>query len=619
MIEVFDKERRRLAVLENAMDISEDRRANALWYFSFSLPAGDPKNRFCRPFYLIRADGGETYRIMPSAMESGETGLVAYQCEHVLATLLDKALFGAYVVGNIGTPTAAVIRWLLEQQPVRHWQLGRCDFSRQFQYAWEQENLLAALFSVATPLAEEYLWTFDTASYPWTLNLERLDLSAKPELFIRTRKNLLRFTGESDPRQVCTRLYPLGYGEGINQLGIAGVNGGVPYLQSPKAYTDLYGIVERVWVDRRYEDANSLLAAAGAMLKELQEPMAAYAIAYTPVEGDPAPRVGMRVQVDCIDAKERISAIITGIKRTCGDLPGVELTLANRAADIAGTVADLADRQRIESTYAQGATQVYSQALQANCDSKNGAVMDFFIPAEMRIINKVLCKVRLGSFRSYSQATNTSRTTVVSSTTSDSRSATSDAGGGYSSTSDAGGGESATSSAGGGEALTVDSGVDVDVYDRSTSYNGTADVAPHSHTYRWVNSHKHRLFLRDHTHDFYVEPHTHEFDIPSHSHRFTVYGHSHDVAIPSHSHEITPGIFFFGNPKSFSLYVNGTRKASFSTTDAELDLTPYLMGDGRRIPRGSWLSLEIRPDDLAYVSLDLMVQGFVQSRGDYTV
>lgn len=37
------------------------------------------------------------------------------------------------------------------------------------------------------------------------------------------------------------------------------------------------------------------------------------------------------------------------------------------------------------------------------------------------------------------------------------------------------------------------------------------------------------------------------------------------------------------------------------------------------IPRGSWLSLEVRPDDLAYISIDLIVQGFIQSRGDKTV
>ena len=33
----------------------------------------------------------------------------------------------------------------------------------------------------------------------------------------------------------------------------------------------------------------------------------------------------------------------------------------------------------------------------------------------------------------------------------------------------------------------------------------------------------------------------------------------------------------------------------------------------------SSLVLEVRPDDLAYISIDLIVQGFIQSRGDNTV
>jgi hypothetical protein len=44
-----------------------------------------------------------------------------------------------------------------------------------------------------------------------------------------------------------------------------------------------------------------------------------------------------------------------------------------------------------------------------------------------------------------------------------------------------------------------------------------------------------------------------------------------------------------------------------------------LVGSDNMIPRGSWLSLEVRPDDLAYISIDLIVQGFIQSRGDNTV
>ena len=49
-------------------------------------------------------------------------------------------------------------------------------------------------------------------------------------------------------------------------------------------------------------------------------------------------------------------------------------------------------------------------------------------------------------------------------------------------------------------------------------------------------------------------------------------------------------------------------------------MTQYLVdANSKLIPRGSWLSIEVRPNDLAYVSIDMFVQGFVQSRGDTTV
>ena len=96
---------------------------------------------------------------------------------------------------------------------------------------------------------------------------------------------------------------------------------------------------------------------------------------------------------------------------------------------------------------------------------------------------------------------------------------------------------------------------------------------------------------------------------------YTSPGHSHKVTIPGHEHKITPGIFEYGNPQNFSLYVNGEKKADFAGRNAELDITAFLVGSDNMIPRGSWLSLEVRPDDLAYISIDLIVQGFIQSRG----
>lgn len=637
MIEVFDRTtRRRVAILENACAVSEQQRINALWHLSFSLPCNDPKNKYCQPFHYVRRGDGELYRIMPAALAVDETGCASYQCEHVLATLIDNILFGCHVVGNLGTCTADVIRYVLNHQLVKNWVLDECDYRNQFEYGWEQESLLSALFSVATPLAGKYIWRTDTSVHPWRLSLKRLDTAGLPELYVRRKHNMTSYQRGSDPQQIVTRLYPKGYGEGVNQLGIESVNGGVPYLQSPGSITGKYGIIERAWIDRRYEDPESLKAAAQALLDELQEPLVSYTIGFQEVSRADFDRaaVGKRVRILFPELEEAADTYVTEINRNYDDVEQSTITVANRETSIAAAVADLADRLRIEQAYAQGATQIYAQALQTNCDSKHGAVMDFIIPSQMRIVNKVLVKVRMRRFRAYSKATETAAQTVqttsyegssvVTSTSTASFFSTSDSGGGTSSTSDSGGGTTATSEGGGGSTTdTGPAGINV-VYD----YGQTETTSGHAHRYRTVVAHQHRVTFADHvhrvtipahSHTFTVQPHAHTFRIEGHSHNVTIKAHKHTITIKGHAHSITPGIFEYGSAKSFGIYVNGTLKASHTGSSAELDITNMLLDQTRRIPRGSWLDLEVRPDDLAYVSIDLVIQGFVQSRGDNTV
>ena len=350
MIEVFDKTRRRVAILENAYAASESQKINSVWYFYFSLPYGDSKNEYCKPFYYVRPDGGELYRIMPETLSVSESGGISYQCEHVLATLIDNVLFGYHVVGNLGVYTADVIRYILDHQLVKNWVLDECDFRNQFEYGWEQESLLSALFSVLSPLSSPMIVT-DTTVYPWRLSLKKLVTTGRPEMYVRRRYNMTSYTRGRDPQNIVTRLYPLGYGEGINQLNIKGVNDGVPYIQSPKEITDKYGIIERVWIDRRYEDAASLKAAAEIMLSELQEPLVSYSVGFhelTASDYDKA-AIGKRVRIIFPEVGDSVDTYITELTRKRDDLKESTITVANRETSIAASLADMADRQRIQN------------------------------------------------------------------------------------------------------------------------------------------------------------------------------------------------------------------------------------------------------------------------------
>lgn len=656
MLEVYDRSLKKVAILENAYNITETKEINSVYTFEFSLPENDDKNVFCNPLWYVRYNDGDLYRIISPHAEINDTGTATYECEHVIATLIDDVLFGSHVVGNIGVYTDESINYVLGKQTEARWVLDACDFARQFEYGWENENLLAALFSIPNRFVDPYMWTYNTHVYPWKVSLQKIDTSAIPQFYVRAAKNLLSRSTSRPFGEVCTRLYCLGYGEGVNQLTIADVNNGVPYLQSPQSIVDKYGIVSRIWVDRRFEDAQSLKEQGQAYLDGLQEPQRSIEVSVadlyemTGADYDKAElgRITRLVEDD-------VDTYIIGITKNY-DTPGdIQLTLANKATDIASTIADLADRQRIEQVYSQGATQLYGQSVQANATPSIGAVLNFWIPDDMRIVNAVKAKISLDAFRSYSKATGGGGASSSTSSSGGGSTSTSSSGGGGTSTSSSGGGTSRTTSSGGGQSVTTpmtssqtglpspnetesaggDSGTTGN--QSSTLYTSSVDgegvhrhqVLNHGHYFsvgshtHGLNSHTHSFqhvhtfSIRSHSHSFTVEAHTHDVTVPDHTHDVTTPDHTHDFSIPDHTHEIEQGIFEFGSPSSATIYINGAARGTMGG-ESEVDITSWLVNDDGKISRGTWHKVEVVPNDLAYVTIDLYIQGFVQSRGGGT-
>lgn len=630
MLEVFDLNLKKQAILENAYNVTEKEEINAVAELSFSLPEGDNKNEFCQPYHYVRYNGRQLYRIITPGGTLSGSGEMTYECEHVIATLIDDVLFGAHVIGNLGTYTVDCINYVLDAQTVKRWKLGTCDFSRQFEYGWENENLLAALFSIPNRFVDAYMWTYDTSVYPWTVNLVKIDTDAKPAYYIRGKKNLISRDFTRASQDICTRLYCLGYGEGVNQLTISDVNSGLPYLQSPPEIIEKYGLISRIWVDRRFEDAESLKAQGEAMLAGLQEPQYSvdvsvadlYPITQADYDKAEIGRITMLVE-------DNIKTYITGITHQW-DAPGsMTVTLSTQPVDVAQTIADLADRQRIEQVYSQGATQLYAQSVQANATPTIGAVLNFWIPEEMRIVNKVLAKITLSPFRSYSRSTSGGGGTSTTSSSGGGTSRSTDSGGGTTTTSQSGGGGSTTSASGGGGSDTSGSSSrsttnSPSSLSRTTSSVVAEDGVSHRHTisageFSHVHGmdHTHRVSFPSHRHSVDLPSHTHSVNIPSHTHDFSVPSHTHEFSLPDHTHGIEQGIFEFGGASSAQILVNNTQHASMGD-DYEADITSYLLNDDGKIPRGTWHSVTVVPDDLAYVTIDLYLQGFVQSRGGST-
>lgn len=617
MLELFSRgEMRRVAVLENAFDIVEVLRLNDVSSLRFSLPAQDPKNALCVTFAYVRTEGGDLYRILPKSLHKAEKSVVAYVCEHVISTLSDRLMSGLHVIGGSGYSTAKAIRYVLLHQSPMRWQLGSCALDGYFEYAFEQENLLSALRSLPMPFSAPYRWRYETNVYPWKLHLDRID-TTKPVLVIRNGLNLISLDGEEDPTDICTRLLPLGMGEGINQLTIRDVNHGSAFLESPPEVIEKYGVIERVWVDRSYEHPETLKAAAEVILSQLQEPARRFEASFVHMpEGAEKliPGDVVRVKDDMLGLD--LTAYVTKLERYPENPARSRLTISTRLHDSFNDLAELARRIRVEQTYSQGATNLYAQSLQTNASSEHGAEIHFYIPEEMRIVNKVLLKVRANRFRAYTKTTSAGGKAM----------ATSSEGGGETLTSENGGEGTRTSSGGGSGTVTSSEST---MTSTGTSFGAhqsgeTTTPSPSSvsgyggHTHEFLIEGSNHVHDMSHAHTVSIPKHDHTVTMPPHQHSIRLKKHHHEVDIPDHAHAVEPGIFLYSGCNGFSIAVNDEIKFHSDTRFAELDITEFLVRDGK-IPRGRWHTVSVIPDNLAYVTIDMFVQGFIQSRGTRTV
>lgn len=151
------------------------------------------------------------------------------------------------------------------------------------------------------------------------------------------------------------------------------------------------------------------------------------------------------------------------------------------------------------------------------------------------------------------------------------------------------------------------------------SHGHKGQLSRHAHRIKWQYhshdmDHTHTYDAPDHQHEVTTAAHSHTVTIPTHRHTVKIPSHKHNVTIPDHKHEIEQGIFEYGSPTNAEVYIEGTKKFNMEK-NGEFDITAHIAKDGK-IPRGQWIDIEIKPNDIAYVSIHLYVQGFIQSRGD---
>ncbi|HDR4551262.1 phage tail spike protein [Bacillus cereus] len=559
------------AYLKNAYKISYEQHLNETWDAAFSLPFDDEKR-----LEIIELDFVEIFdqdkrigmfRIMPNETERNEEEkTIRYKCEHVLSTLLDDVLFGYHQLSN--HTTVDVLEYILSKQEVKRWKLGTVDFKRYFHYGWENENtLLGPLLSIPKPFNESYQWTWDDTTYPWTLNLVRANNEITGE--IRYRKNLRGIRKSVDPSNIMTRIYPLGYGEGVNQLTVKDVNPtGKNYLEAPANIIEKYGMHKYIWVDRRFTVKQSLYDSAKALLDERCVPKVTYEVEAVDYELiDPYKlekyEIGklVRVHDEDLGILEDVRIVRKGKSDVTGNPLDVTFDIANKTEDLGTTQADIEKRQQINEVYSQGSTNILNYSYNDNCDSENPAVIKFFLPDDLVNINTLELTYETEEFRTYGATTESTPTEIKTSSSGGGTVTSTSAGGEGTYTSSAGGQTITSTSSGGQSSITSESGGQASVTSESggqgayTSNSGggtTQTTDSKIFGEMWIESdvptspdfpyHRHVLKFSDqfnHGHSISIAPHSHAFSLPSHSHTVSLPSHKHEVKIQSHTHDVT--------------------------------------------------------------------------------
>lgn len=653
-IKLYDKQLQLKAYLENAFKIKYSPPLNELWTAGFSLPFTDPKREEIETFdYVEIFDNGKRiglFRIMDSEEEREVSQkIITYDCEHVLSTLMDSVLFGYHE--RINLTTRENIEYLLSKQRIKHWKLGQCDFVKYFQYSWENEDtILGPIYSIAKPFDEKFQWTWDDTSYPWTLNLVKYSDEITGEL--RYRKNMKGIKRKVEAKDVMTRIYPLGYGEGVNQLNIKSVNNGLPYIDAPDFVRELQDGFDYIWVDRRFEDPKTLYASAKAMLLKACMPKVTYeidAIDYELIDPYKIEKYETGKLVRLYDEDFNISVDLRVMDRSKDDVTGnpldVKLVLENKVTDIGTIQADIEKRQKVNEVYSQGTTNIDSQPFQDNCDPDHPAIIRFQIPNDVKNVNQLILTFETLRFRAYERAIKGGGAVVASTSAGGANVSSTSSGGGTVGSTSSGGSSVQASSSGGGTVKASSSGGDhvhkmfhgggivpaepstIGLYTafsdpgRNTSASFYAKGTGSSfYTYGSSGNHTHDISIPNHTHSINIPNHTHSISIPNHTHDISIPNHTNDITLPDHTHEIEFGIFeLYETPSKVTIEVDGNKLPFDSIRGQDINLIPYLAKDDEgKLQRGRYVEIKITPNSLARINATVTGRLFIQSRSGGT-
>lgn len=603
MLKALDVNRRAIAYLENAYDVSYEKEANSIWSASFSLPLNDRKVSKVKQLgyvEIVDVDGEYIglFRVMPELTTvNADRAEVKFELKHVLSTLMDSVMFKYHEIPP-NTATRETIEYLLNLQKVKHWKLGRCDFEKYFQYSWENENgLVDALWSVPKPFVDEYMWTYDTTTYPWVLNLIKPDLNVTAR--VRESHNLKGFKIEKNPNQLVNRVYPLGSGEGVNQLNIKKVNPtGQAYIENAQSIID-NGLIEYIWVDRRFTDAKTLYESAKALLEKFAKAKVSWEIDAVDLlkcvtsPGEKVPkidelRLGKVIQI----RTEKFGMINMRIlKESKSDMfadPGnIQLFIGNVLTDLGTTQADIERKIEINQLYSQGATNILNYDKADNADENYPVKFRIYIDDDVVKINTCELTFETTKFRAYSKSLSGGGAAISTTTT------------------QAAGQSTQTSSANG-------------THRHRMFIDRTNTTGPFAFKDAWYSAYGSGMFsfkkanFSGEPGDIYTEQaadnHTHTVTTPSHTHNLS-------VNIPAHTHDIQYGIYEDSNVADrVKITVDGNVIPGADTNKERFNIVEYLSKSTDGTINRGWHEIIMTPNKRARIEAQITMRVFIKSQ-----
>lgn len=593
--------RKNVAYLENAYSVSYEKEINKIATASFKLPLNDSKNDKIKHLqYVEIIDNDNEYiglfRIMPTQKVVSESEQsVTYQCNHVLTTLMDSVIFRYHEISP-NTSTREVLEYLLNLQKVKHWRLGTCDFKRYFQYSWENVNgIVDAIFSVPKAFDEDYMFTFDTTTYPWTLNL--IQPPTAPACYIHESLNLKGLKIESNPNQMINRIYPLGIGEGVNQLNIKKVNPtGQAYIENAQSIID-NGLIEYIWVDRRFTDAKLLMQSAQSLLTKFSQPIVSWetdAIDLIKASTDKKIpqmtklRVGNVVRL----STEKFGVVNLRILKESksdvfGDPGNIKLSIGNVMNDLGAAQADIERKIEINQLYSQGATNILNYDKADNADEQYPVKFRIYIDDDVVKINTCELTFETTKFRAYSKSLSGGGAAISTTTT------------------QAAGQSTQTSSANGTHRHRVF------VYDSVVNHNWKDDVT--ANVFFGYNRSM-PIYIQGSSQpgDIYTDQaadnHTHSVTTPSHTHNLS-------VTIPAHTHDIQYGIYEDNDvADKVTITVDGNVIPGTDTNKERFNIVEYLSKSNDGTINRGWHEIVMTPNKRARIEAQITMRVFIKSQ-----